>query len=458
MLFSAAHVSAQQQFNLPLLSNWDDDNIPGAWTGPYNSCWGYVANGREYAFLASTQATYFFDITNPTAPELIDFIKTKDTINLVVNKDYATYDHYLYAVSDQGDNSLQIFDLQYLPDSVVLAYDSNAISKRCHTIAVDNSRLYMCSNTRQDNFFAAMDVFSLSDPLNPILIGTLESPDFSAVHEVFVRNDTAYCSNGYEGMWIYNMHFPATPSLISIFDFYPDQGYNHSSWLTDDSKKIVFTDEDHGLGVKLFDISDIHDAQFKSLMRSNLLNVADSLTEYGSVAHIPYIVGDVLLISYYHDGVVAYNISDPANPVKIGWYDTYPQNTDYYSYNGCWGLYPFLPSGNIIASDITNGLFILDGKNLWNANPDNPTSSSLSLGVNPVQDEIELLFVSPQGADVKVQLFDITGKMVLNNTFHISSGHSSIRIPVAQLATGVYVARVQSGELNLTEKILKLNK
>src|SRR6187401_3470502 len=84
---------AQLQDNISLLSRWDEDSIPQAWTGAYSECWGYAANGREYAFLASTQGTYFFDITDPYHPDLIDFIRTRDTLDIVVNKDYATYSH-----------------------------------------------------------------------------------------------------------------------------------------------------------------------------------------------------------------------------------------------------------------------------------------------------------------------------------------------------------------------------
>jgi len=448
---------AQQSWNMPLLSNWDDNTIPPAWTGPYSECWGYAANGREYAFLASTQGTYFFDITDPVNIELIDYKSTKDSVTLVVNKDYATYSHYLYAVSDQGDNSLQIFDLQYLPDSIITVYDNNTISKRCHTIFVENNRLYMCSNTRPDNSFGPMDVFSLSDPINPVLMGTLSNPGFFNVHEVFVKNDTAYCANGNNGLWIYDMKFPATPSLISVLDYYPESGYNHSAWLTNDSKTMAFTDENHGKGIKLFDMSDISDPQLKGIIRSNLLQVADPLTENGSVAHNPYIKGNVLLVSYYHDGIVAYDISYPAYPVRIAYYDTHPQNTNYYSYNGCWGLYPFLPSGNIIASDITNGLFILDGKNVLNYQPEIQLSSSLSLGLNPVKDNLEIFIVSELSNEAIIKLYDVTGKLVLNKNIGVEPGRSTVKIPLYDLGAGIYVANVQNGALSLTAKVMKLN-
>lgn len=446
----------QQHWNLPLLSNWDDDSIPSAWTGSYSECWGYVApNDREYAFLGSTKGTYIFDISNPAVPVLINYFTTKDTSALVVNKDYATYMHYLYAVSDQGDNSLQIFDLQYLPDSVVKVYDTNAISKRCHTIFVENDRLYMASNTRPDGSFGPMDIFSLADPLNPILLGTLSHPGFFSVHEVFVKNDTAYCANGINGLWIYNMKFPASPALISIVDVYAESGYNHSAWLTADSKTMVFTDETHGRGVKVFDMTDIHDPQLKSMIRSNMLQVPDSLTNNGSVAHNPFIKGNFLFLAYYHDGVRVYDISNPSNPKLIGWHDTHPQNTSYYSYNGCWGVYPFLPSGNIIASDITNGLFILDGTGLKNSVPDELLPTNVVLGQNPVYNEVLLMYQTNKNTSINIEIFDMTGKLVYKKDATLVSGNTELKLPVNALSTGMYFIRLEGEGINLNEKFVK---
>lgn len=446
----------QQHWNLPLLSNWDDDSIPPAWTGAYSECWGYVApDDREYAFLGSTKGTYVFDITNPSNPVLLNYFPTKDTVTLVVNKDYATYQHYLYAVSDQGDNSLQIFDLQYLPDSVVKVYDTNVISKRCHTIFVENDRLYMASNTRPDGSFGPMDVFSIADPLNPVLLGTLSHPGFFSVHEVFVQNDTAYCANGINGLWIYNMKFPATPSLISIVDLYAESGYNHSAWLTADSKTMVFTDENHGRGVKVFDMTDINDPQLKSMIRSNMLQVPDSLSENGSVAHNPYIKGNLLFLSYYHDGVRVYDISNPSNPKLVAWHDTHPQNTSYYSYNGCWGLFPFLPSGNIIASDITNGLFILDGNALKNTIPEGPVEVSVTIGNNLVHDELIVFSQTEKNTNVNIEIIDMTGKLVHNSTSMLYAGKSEISIPTTTLASGMYFITLAGDGINLNKKFVK---
>lgn len=448
---------AQNHWNLPVMSNWDDDNIPSASYGAYSECWGYHSAGREYAFLGSSKGTYFFDVTDPYSPVVIDYFATKDTVTLVINKDYAVYDHYLYAVSDQGQNSLQIFDLQYLPDSVVKVYDSDAISKRCHTLFVERDRLYMCYNTRPDNSYGPMDIYSLADPLDPQYLGTVSHPGFFTVHEVHVKNDTAYCANGYNGLWIYNVSNPAAPALISILDVYPQNGYNHSAWLTDDGKTMVFTDENHGLGVKVYDMTDIQDPQPLSLIRSNLLQVTDSLGAGGSIAHNPYIVGDLLFVSYYHDGVQVYDISNPSSPKLIGWNDTYPQNTAYTSYGGCWGLYPFLPSGNIIASDMSNGLFVLDGSKVFNFEPELPLMPGLLLGSNPVSSHLEFYYSNPDAGKLKVEVFDVSGKRVAEQGYELTNpGAEKFMLPVSQLASGIYIVSASDGSQSLVKKFMKI--
>ena len=55
-----------------------------------------------------------------------------------------------------------------------------------------------------------------------------------------------------------------------------------------------------------------------------------------------------------------FNIADPSNPFLAGFYDTEPNPSAPYSWHGAWGVYPLLPSGNVLVSDTKNGLFVLD--------------------------------------------------------------------------------------------------
>ena len=84
---------------------------------------------------------------------------------------------------------------------------------------------------------------------------------------------------------------------------------------------------------------------------------------------------DKLYISYYEDGVQVYDVSNPAAPSRIAYYDTYePNNGTGYgstsSFHGCWGVYPFMSSGCILATDIETGFYTLEldlPQESWNA-------------------------------------------------------------------------------------------
>ncbi len=77
-----------------------------------------------------------------------------------------------------------------------------------------------------------------------------------------------------------------------------------------------------------------------------------------SIIHNCFVRGNYLHISYYTSGYVVLDISNPTSPQLVGQYDTYPSN-DGGTYNGAWGCYPYLPSGNTLISDIETGLYIL---------------------------------------------------------------------------------------------------
>ena len=450
------NTSAQQQFNLPLLSNWSDPSIPSAFYGPYNDCWGYVdGNGREYAIIGSSIGTHFFDVTNPTSPVEISFQPTKDPNTLSIHRDFKTYQHYAYGVTDQGDNSLQIFDLQYLPDSVVKVYDSNVLSKRCHNIFIEGDKLYFASNT-VGNSFHAMDVASLANPENPVLLSTLSNPAFSHVHDVFVRNDTAYCSAGYDGLFVYSYANPSSPQFLMSLTAYPEQGYNHSSWLKPGTMDLVMADETHGSGLKIMDLSDFGNPVVKSVFRSNLLNVPVPNGPNGSIVHNPFVRGNYAFLSYYHDGVQVYDITNTTAPVSSAWYDTYTQNTDYNGYTGCWGVYPFLPSGHILASDMNNGLFVLDGSAFTGISNPEPSVATVQVFPNPFADQITVTAPSANGEKAEVIIHDITGRSVYTGSC-LAENNNRLVISTSALSAGMYSVTVSWNGGQTTRKIVKSN-
>lgn len=349
-------LQAQQAYNMQFHSNWDDNSIPNRSGVYFNDIWGYAANGREYAIMGSTVGTIFFDVTIPQTP--IEVARINGGYPLSLWRDFKTYRSFAYGVADETSASnrsgLQIFDLSDLPNSVSKVYDSFVFFETAHNIFIneDSGRLYVVGSNTRRNGIIVLDISV--NPAAPTLLASVNLPG-GYIHDVYVRNDTAYCSHGNNGLYIYDLRYPTTPVQLGALTSYPNSGYNHSSWLTEDGDHLIFADETHNRYLKVLDVSDPGNLSIVGTIKSTLLAPSAS----NSIAHNPFIKGDSVYISYYHEGVQIYDITDPTLPVNVSYYDTEPSNTNYNGYKGTWGVYPFLPSGNIIASDVARGLFVV---------------------------------------------------------------------------------------------------
>ena len=81
-----------------------------------------------------------------------------------------------------------------------------------------------------------------------------------------------------------------------------------------------------------------------------------------AIDHNLYIKGNVMYQSNYVAGLRVIDITDVANPVEVGYFDTVPFMPDVPTFMGAWSNYPFFESGTIVVSSINEGLFILQRK------------------------------------------------------------------------------------------------
>lgn len=327
----------------------------------YSGCWGWyqASKNREYAIAGSASGTYFVDVTNPYQQVVCDFEPGK--ITTTVWREIKTYQNYCYVVSDDsGPNSFQIFDMQYLPDSVHKVHDSQDLFKRGHAIWVDQSRLYVSSVTYSDNTKSTLNVYSLATPTLPVLVRKLsqDAPFITSVHDTYANNDTVFVSAAYQGLYVFTFN-PASPAFTQVGSLtsYVSSGYNHASAITPNRKTLVFMDEvPASLPIKIADVQNLGNIQVLATINQGSL----------TTPHNPFMANDSLcFVSSYQDGLQLFNIKNPSAPFLAGYFDTYPQggfNTGTYpggAYNGQWGSYPYLPSKNIFALDMKNGMFML---------------------------------------------------------------------------------------------------
>jgi len=324
----------------------------------YNDIWGYQHGSKEFAVIGSNSAINVVDVTDCGDPVLVHQWVDGSS---VLWRDFKTYGDYIYGVCDGGacQEGLQVINKNTFAQSQSLAQFRSA-----HNIFIDlaSGRLYVADANTNEHGVYVYDV--ASDPGNPILLKdvrfteVLNDPSGTyKIHDLYVQNDTAYCSHGYQGYKIWDMTDLDNVSLIGQLD--DSNGYNHSSW-RHPYEPYMYVAEEVPIGKPIFvyDISDITEpftvASFKDPLEApNFTN---------NRPHNPFALRNRLYISYYHDGVQIYDISDPEDPQRIAYYDTYLTNNGngYSGYEGAWGVYPYLPSGCILASDISNGLNTLE--------------------------------------------------------------------------------------------------
>ncbi len=422
----------------------------GRWTDPdptvfYNDIWAYVDSaGREYAIMGSSTGTNFIDVTNPRAPRLADYVAGRINTGAIW-RDYKTYSHYAYAVADGASgNSLQVFDLQYLPDSVHLVYDNDTMSISAHTCFIDEGKLYLVNNKRFWAVnYADVDVLSLANPAKPTYLSSIYLPQNvtnTGGHAASARRDTLFLSGGYGGIFIYDMTNARVPRLITRFGDQTGDIYNHTSWTTTDNQFMVMEEEvPQGRPLLFYDISDIRNPTLLSEYNS----------EPNATPHNPFIVQDRYIVSsWYQDGLQVLDMQNRAQPVRIGYYDTYPDNDStaipfsgvgYDGYEGCWGAYPFLPSGNLLASDITYGLFVLSSPLTMTGVAAAAPTTVATLSPNPTTGIVRLSLGQPANR-LTVEIINAIGQRV--RPAQTLPGNGPLSVSLGDLPAGIYFLRL----------------
>ncbi len=308
-----------------------------------NDVWGYVDElGNEYALVGTENGVSIVNVNNPSNPYEVFWFPDMHSIW----RDLKVWNDYLY-VTTEAQAELLIIDLSPLPASNNLPYTRYSNGwKSAHNIYIDeNGFAYIFGPNRGNQGVIILDV--ASSPMNPVEVGTFDN---WYVHDGYVRNDTLYLAHILDGfLSIVDVSNKNNPILLGTKT--TPSNFTHNIWPSDNGQYVFTTDEVVGGYIGAYDITDVN----------NIIEVdrIQSSPDVGYVIpHNVHVKNDFLITSYYSDGVVIHDASRPYNLIEVGYFDTYPQGQTS-NYNGCWGTYPFLPSGIILATDRDNGLFIL---------------------------------------------------------------------------------------------------
>lgn len=312
-----------------------------------NDIWGWVDSaGNEYAIVGMNDGTSIIDLSDPLSPQEVLFVPGMNSIW----RDIKTYGNYAY-VTTEAMNGLLIIDLSNLPDSAntntyLYTGPSNAQWQRAHNIYIDDrGYAYIFGANRGSGGAIILDLNQ--DPTQPVEIADINN---WYVHDGMVKGDTLFLANGNNSLFsLWDVSNPSTPVLLAQN---PTVGfYSHNIWSSDDGNYIYTTEEDNGGHLSEFNITDLNNIDLTDKIQAEPGN--------NIMPHNAFYINDYIVNSYYTTGIQIFDVQSKGNIVNVGHFDTSPNFSGPGS-NGCWGVYPYLPSGIIIASDIENGFFVLD--------------------------------------------------------------------------------------------------
>ncbi len=429
--------------------------------------WGWTdpVTGKEIALVGLSNGIGFVDVTVPASPVYLGKLPSAtggDNSWRIVRQENG----WLYAGSEAEGHGVQIFNLTRLrgvtaPQTFTADARYTRVSN-VHTLSVLNGYLYLAGSTRTTGATNAtctsggIHVVDVRTPTAPVYAGCYQGDGYT--HETqcltyagpdadYVGRDLCFAYQGQEGsnftgdLTVVDMTNKAAPSRISFAD-YPDVGYSHQGWLTEDGRRILINDEfdesPQGVRTVVMDASDLDDISFER-------NIYGPVATY---AHNIFTRGRYAYTSDYTQGLRILDTSTLASgtmPV-VARFDTYNQD-DSRQYEGQWMNYPYFASGTVIASDINNGLFVLRPTALAVAGeaPAPAAGAGITLAApspNPATGDTRLVLTVAEPQPVRAVLLDALGREVSVVFDGTARGTTDLVVARGDLPAGTYVLRV----------------
>jgi len=331
-----------------------------------NDIWGFTdANGVEYAIMGTRNGTAVFDLSDPSNPVEVGSISGppntwRDIKVYTVNDTPGSFEAYAYVTTEASGAGVQIIDLSDVPNGIKLANTYTGLSSAHNVFMEPNATdpyVYILGANIAGGGVVVLDV---TDPINPTQIGAW---NFFYAHDFYMGDhwaDPAYDGTdiglafcGGNNMSVIDFSDKTNPQTIDNYT-YPNIGYVHSGWVSQDGRYVFVCDEldeqNQGINttIRVIDLIDMENPEL----------VFTWTGPTGAIDHNAFVKGGFLHLSNYRRGYTILDISDPLNVEHYGFYDTYP-SSDSAQFNGAWGVYPYYESGIVAISDIEAGLFIL---------------------------------------------------------------------------------------------------
>ncbi len=360
--------------------------------------WKSPTDGKEYALVGAANGLSIVDVSNPNNVVVITSIPGP----ACTWREIRTNGNYAYITTECGTVGLQIVNLTNLPSTNLPVATwkptiSGTVLTTIHALQIDNGKIYLYGSNVGNKGAIVANI--TTNPMAPVYLGKYD-PRY--IHDGYVRNDTLYACHLYDGeVAMVNMSNPNNQTPMATFS--TPNVFSHNTWLSGNSKVCFTTDEVNNSYLAAFDISNISNITELDRIQSN--------PGSNSVVHNTYIIakngGEFAVTSWYKDGFTIVDATRPHNMVQVGNYDTAPTATGS-GMSNCWGVDPYLPSGLIVASDISNGLFVLSPSYIRACYLEGVVKDCAT--GNPISGYTATIQLSPIQSDAHIDITSATGQ------------------------------------------------
>lgn len=357
-----------------------------------NDMWGWTdgATGRDYALVGGAEGVTAVDISDPKRPAVVGFLERRTDGPQIIWRDLKVYADHVFVVSEDDNSGLQVADLTQLRDydgetiAMVEAATDDAFA-HAHNIAINEDTGYayviganICGG--------GLVMYDISTPDAPVFEGcgseqyvhdtqcvVYTGPDSDFTGREICFNSAAQffgfsAADIVNTLEIVDVTDKSNPVQLSNVE-YPEDGYSHQGWLSEDQSLFFHNDEldeigDSGFGLdfpelksttRIFDVSDLE--------TPTLVAAVDNGVQ--AITHNAYTEGKYLYAANYGSGLRVFDTSDAADGLlpEVAYFDVDPGPvmTGLAGFEtGAWSSYPYFSQKKIVAvSSQERGLFVL---------------------------------------------------------------------------------------------------
>jgi choice-of-anchor B domain-containing protein len=356
---ASGHIKSFECRNVELLSYLPRSLIGGASGG---DIWGWIdsTTNREFVAMGGPTGTTFVEVTDPVNPKYLGLLRPHGGLQIRGAQSVKIYKDYAFVGYEGIDHGIQIFDLTQLRDvkspvefKETAHYDGLA---NTHTIAVNQQTGFIYVNG-SNTCGGGLHMLDVHTPTKPTFVGCYSEPKTGSAGTGYVHDTQCVVYHGpdqqYKGREICVSYAETGISIADVTDkqhpktisiaTYPNVGYTHQGWFTEDQRYIYLDDEgDEGtvghtrtIG---FDLNDLDDP----VVLTEFLNTTTETD------HNLYIRGQYMYQGNYGAGFRIIDVADRKNLKEAGYLTTA---------GDAWGTYPFFKN-DVVAVTADAGLFL----------------------------------------------------------------------------------------------------